>query len=166
MQGDDFVHALHGAVLDHGRGSANAVGVERLLGRLEEQAHIAAPCVLFCDVALVQQMRHAQQHGRVRVVAAGMHDAVVGGLERHVHLLEDGQRVHIGADAEGRAVAGADLRHHAGATDAGLHVFVADLGQRVGHQLRGAHLLEAQFRVFVDVAAQAHHFVLQGFGLV
>ena len=43
---------------------------------------------------------------------------------------------------------------------------VADLGQRIGHKLSRAHLLEAQFRVFVDVAAQAHHFVLQGFGLV
>ena len=124
------------------------------------------PRVLFRDVALVQQMRHAQQHGRVRVVAAGVHHAVVGGLERHVHCFLDGQRVHVGADADGRPVAGADLRDHAGATDAGLHVGVADLGQRIGHELRGAHLLEAQFRVFVDVAAQAHHLVLQGFGLV
>ena len=43
VQRDDLVHALQRAVLDHGRRPADAVGVERFLGGLEEQAHVAVP---------------------------------------------------------------------------------------------------------------------------
>ena len=52
--------------------------------------------------------------------------------------------------------AAADLGDDAGATDLGAHVLDADLSQRVGHQLGRAHLLEAQFRVLMDVTAQSN----------
>ena len=72
-----------------------------LLGGLEEEENIARDLL----AALCQQLRRAEQHRRVDVVAAGVHDALVHAGKRKAGLLMDGQRVDIGA--EGDALTGA-----------------------------------------------------------
>ncbi len=97
-------------------------------------------------------------------MTAGVHHPVAGGFEGDVDLFVDGQGVHVSADADGGAAPRPDLGDHARATHAGFDVGQADLGQGVGNQPGGAHLLEAQFGVLVNVAAQAHHLGLQRLG--
>ncbi|MEZ4557557.1 MAG: hypothetical protein R2854_14095 [Caldilineaceae bacterium] len=94
-----------------------------------------------------------------------VHHAVVDRLEGHIHCFNDGQRVHVGADADGRPVAGADLGDHARPSHLGADVGVADLGQRIGHQLGRAHLLKTQLGVLVNIAAQPDDLILERHGL-
>jgi hypothetical protein len=107
------------------------------------------------EVARLRQVPgRGQQHGGVAVVAAGVHAAVVLRAVREVVLLLQRQRVQVGAQADGAlAVAAAQHADDAGAGDAGVHL-EAPFAQLVGHDLRGAVLLEAEFRVGMDVAAQ------------
>ena len=72
------------------------------------------------------------------------------------------QGVHIRAQADRAAW----LRAFQRADEAGLAKTAGDLNtpalQLVRHQLRGADLLERQFRVGVDILAPFGHFVLHG----
>ena len=99
----------------------------------------------------------ASKRGGVAVVAAGVHLAVVAAGVGQPGGLDDGQRVHVGADADAlAAVAVAQPADDAGAAQAAVHL-VAPGGQALGHQVAGGMLLEGQFGVLVDVVAQAHH---------
>ncbi|MNT68862.1 hypothetical protein D3C72_2071250 [compost metagenome] len=80
--------------------------------------------------------------------------------------LVDGQGVHVGAQAEAaRAVATHQPAHHAGAADVALDG-VAPGFELFGHQRRGAVLVEAEFGVLVDVAADADEGVGAGVQVV
>ena len=91
-------HRLHGetleqAILDHLARPASA-----FLGRLEDQVDRAIEITV-----LRQVLRRRQQHGGVAVVAAGVHLArVSAGMVEGVELLH-GQRIHVGAQADGPA---------------------------------------------------------------
>jgi hypothetical protein len=92
------VHLLGGkareeAVLDH----RFRAGVA-LLARLEDEIRGAV------EVArLVQVPGGGEQHGRMPVVAAAVHPAVVARLVGELVLLLHRQRVHVGAQADGAA---------------------------------------------------------------
>ncbi len=68
-----------------------------LLAGLEHQQHVAAELV----APVEQQARRAEQHGHVRVVAAGVHR--VAGLRRELEpgVLVEGQAVHVAAQQDG-----------------------------------------------------------------
>ena len=137
---DDMVQLRHRLVLDHGCGAAGARFVETFLGRLKQQLDPALPRIRLGCVVLLEDLGGAQQHGRVGVVAAGMHDPGVVGLEGMFDLLLDGQRVHVRPNANDRPVGGPDGGGHPGPADLGPDVLRADFGQGVGHQGGGSEL--------------------------
>ncbi len=98
-------------------------------------------------------LRGAEQHRRVAVVAARVHLAVRAARIRQAGLLDDRQRVHVGANADAaRAVAHLQRAHHAGLTDPARDL-PAPLFELLGHQRAGLHFLVGQFRVMMDVMA-------------
>jgi hypothetical protein len=152
-------HVVHGvdgiagvlveqAVVHHLHGAAHA-----LFGRLEDQVERAR------ELAVPRQvLGRAQQHGRMAVVPAGMHDAGPPAAVGQARLLLDGQRVHVGAQAYGaRAAAALQAAHQAGHAQAALDL-VAPGREPLGHQVAGAELLEAELGVLVDLLAHRHEF--------
>ena len=148
-------HGFHGELLEQAFLDHLARAAAAFLGRLEDQVHRAV------EVAVLRKMqRRGQQHGRVAVVAAGVHLALVfAGVGEGVEL-GHGQRVHVGAQANrssvfrGRAaVAPVHDADHAGGAQPAVNGD-APLRQLGRHQVGGAHFLEAEFRVRVDVAPQ------------
>ena len=83
---------------------------------------------------LGQVLRGGQQHGGVAVVAAGVHHTVVAAAPVRTRGFGDGQRIHVGAQANGlRGGAPAQLAHHTRAAQAGGDG-IAPRGQLSGHQ--------------------------------
>ena len=140
--------ALEQIVLQHGQRAADA-----FLAGLEDEVHRAV------EVARLRQVaRGAEQHRGVAVMAAGVHLAVVAAAIREVVGLVDRQRVHVGAQADrGLAVAGAQHADHAGVADAAVHLDAPFL-QLARDQVGGAMLLQAEFRMGVDVLADGGEF--------
>ena len=140
--------ALHQAVVHHGLAAGAA-----LLGRLEDDDGGAV------EVArLAQILGGAQQHGRVPVVAAGVHVARRLGGVGQAGDLRHGQRVHVGAHADHLARGGLatpDDADHARPADAGHHLVAAECLELVGDDPgRAVHVVE-HLRVLMDVAAPA-----------
>ena len=75
-------------VLDHG----NRATRRHFLGRLEQDLDRSRKLVLAID----QQPGQPQQHGRVRIVAAGVHHAGVSRSVLNIVLFEDRQGIHVG----------------------------------------------------------------------
>ena len=119
-----------------------------LLRRLEDQRERSV------EAAVLGQMPgRRQQHGRMAVMAAGMHDTGMrAGVGEGIGL-GDGQRVHVGAQAQAPVAAAAHQPpHNARAAQAAFHL-VSPLLQLLRDQGAGAMFLEAKLGVPVDVAA-------------
>ena len=143
-EGQIDLGAVHDAVGNHGLHAADT-----LLGRLEHQLDGAREL----RRELLEHRGNTDQRRRVDVVAAGMHQARLGAGERQAGPLLDRQRVHVGTDRQHRAGATAlDQAYDAGLADAGL---VGDAKSRefARNDPGGADLLEAEFGVGMDVAA-------------
>ena len=96
-----------------------------------------------------------EQHGRVPVVAAGVHHPGRGAGPLGAGGLLDRQGVHVGPQPEAaRPVAAHQAPDDPGAADAPLD-FIAPALELVGHQGGGAVLLERELGMAVDVATQA-----------
>ena len=90
-----------------------------------------------------------QGHGRVAVMAAGVHDAGVLGSKGQPGCFGDGQRIHVCPDQQGRAgAAGVEQAHHTRAGDAGDHGEAFPF-QIIGHIGAGLLFCECQFRYAV-----------------
>ena len=158
MGSDGAVHAALGQkVVDDPPGAA-----AHLLGGLEAQVDGAAQLRL----RLFEHGRCAQQHGGMPVMPAGVHDALVFGLEGHLSLLRDGQRVHVRADGQPAAallsLAAYQLAHHAVVRQA--HMGDAQMAQLPADHPRGALLLKGQLRVGVKIPPQGDDVLLVLFG--
>ncbi|MDT4798574.1 hypothetical protein FQZ97_312070 [compost metagenome] len=152
FQAGHVVHAVQGfageslqqAIGEHGLGAALA-----FLGRLEDQVEGALEIAGGRQVA-----RRAQQHGGMAIVAAGVHAPGVATAVGDARGFDDGQGIHVGAQAQGAAgIAIAQHADHAGAADTAVD-FIAPFIQQTGHQGGGALFFETEFRVGVDVLAQ------------
>ena len=131
------------------------------LGGLEEEPDGAAEVGFFCG----EDLGRSQQAGGVGVVAAGVHDAHVLGLVLGHMGLGDGQRVDVGAEND-HALAGlAALQFgiHAGLAAA----FVRDrqLVQLFFDPLCGPELMQADFRVGVELPPHRNDIFFPGLGL-
>ena len=102
----------------------------------------------------------AEQHRRVPVVAAGVHLAGVPRLVGQVGRFLDRQGVHVGAQADGWAVARLQHADDARLADVALHR-AAELGELGGDELRRAVLLEAQLGMGVQVPPPRRHLVMK-----
>ncbi len=143
--------ALEQAVGDHRLRAAQA-----FLGRLEDEVHRAV------EVARLRQIaRRAQQHRGVAVMTAGVHAALVLRAVVEAVGLVDRQRVHVGAQAD-RLVRAAVAKHadDTRASDAAVHLDAEAL-ETLRDEVGGAVLLEAQFRVRVQVAPPGGEFGME-----
>ena len=158
VHGEGRVHmgGLQDAVLQHGLAAGKAQGVGALLVRLEHQLHAAVQLAL----VLLQQLRRAQQHGGVQVVAAGVGRVALGGKGK-AGLLPHGQGVHVRPQQDGLAARLAQGGHNARFAHApGL---IAQLPQLFFHKGAGLGQLKAHLRVAVQPAAVFHQLRLQFF---
>ena len=128
-----------------------------LLGGLKDELDGAPPQVR----VPLEGHESAQEDGRVAVVAAGVHDAVVDGLVGQVAGLLDGERVHVGAQGDAGTIVVAQESHdaRAGHRVAHLQAEAVDPGQDIAG---GFLLLEAQLRVLVEVPPEFDHGLLEG----
>ena len=148
----DFIagKSVKEAVSDHRAGAAEA-----FLGGLKDQDDLAGEIPRLRQVA-----RGAKQHGRVPVMAAGVHHAGCFGGEGEVRLLMYRQRVHVGAEADGLAwTVPLDDADDAGFPDAGMSLD-PPIAQFFRNDAGGADLFETQFRVLMQVAADGCEFVV------
>ncbi|MNS28702.1 hypothetical protein D3C72_606890 [compost metagenome] len=145
----DSVHreAVEQAVFDHHArtGQAFFAGLEDQHGGAVEVARLG------------QVARGADQHGGVAVVAAAVHQTVVGRAPAEVVVLAHGQRVHVGAQADhaaaGRRLA-ADDADDTGLADALVDLVHAAGAQCFAHAARRVDLFEAELGVGMQVAAK------------
>ena len=132
--------AIEQAIFDHRAGTGVA-----LFAGLKNQTRGAAKLT-----RLNQITRRTHQHGGVAVVPASVHQAGRGRLPDHVVVLVQGQRVHVGTQADhargafrrtrmGLAV---DQRHHAGFAQARVHLVNAAQAQCLLHPRRGVDLFK------------------------
>ena len=108
-------HRLAGELLEQPVGEHRLGAADPLFGRLEDEVHAALEIPGPGKVA-----RRPEQHGRVAVVAAGVHHAGRGRPVGEAVRLRDRQGVHVGAQADcpGR-VADPQRSHHPGPPDTG-----------------------------------------------
>ena len=146
------VHAVDGiavelveqAFLDHHPRAA-----QPFLGRLEDEMHGAGEIRRRGEM-----LGRAQQHGRVTVMAAGMHLVGVHRGVVELVLLLQVQRIHVGAQTDGLLARPLALQRadHAGRGQPTMDLDSPRL-QLVGHDLRGPLLLEGGLGMAMDVAA-------------
>ncbi len=143
-QGIVHMGVVHHAGFDHRFCPAGP-----LFGRLEDKLDIAVDAVL----EGIHCRGGGQHHGRVRVMAAGMHDAGMLGRKGSAGLLGDGQCIHVGPDQKCRAgAAGLQQPHHPVAGDARSNG-KALASQVVGHVGAGLFFCVSDFRYAVQVPA-------------
>ena len=116
-------HAVHGAIgLHPGR------PLGRFLSGLKQQPHPGREQLGVALGKLRQQVSHPQPHGGVQVVAAGVHQALLGGGVVEAGTLLHRQGIHIhpqGHQGGGQAIKPLlwpQLRQHAGAADTLAHL--------------------------------------------
>ena len=143
MHAGDEVGSVEHPRLDDLPGAAR----RHLLGVLEDEAHLAGELV----AAPEEQLGGAEQHRRVTVVAAGVHDAGTG---RHVGegvLLVDRQRIGVGAEHDDLAGPGAVEPRHDGRSRGALDLEAAERAQRLLDEGGGLVLLERELGIGVQV---------------
>ncbi len=150
--------ALEQAVFDHAFGAAVRTD---FLGGLEHQMNRAV------EAARAGQMAGcAQHHRRVTVVTACVHQARFGAGVGQAGLLVDRQSVHVGAHGHrARSRPCLERGHHAGATQAARHG-IAPAFQTLRDEIGGLELLIGQFRMAMEMMANAAQFVAQILGVV
>jgi len=139
---DDDVNRIghQHAALDHRDGSA-----QRLFGRLEQQRELAGELVL----PTRQEVGDAEQSGRVDVVPAGVHDAVVHRGEGDLVFFGDGQPVDIGADHDATSGLGTTQDRLGTGLGGTCGEFPAQFDESVAYDLGCSMFLEREFRVGV-----------------
>jgi len=145
-------HDVHLRIVQRALGDHRLRAGERFLRRLEDQLHATAQLAFH----LRERGRHAERDHRVHVVTAGVHLPRHLGGERHTALLEDRQRVHVGADADrGAGLRAVDHGDDARLADAAA-VLDAEFVEKAAHRFRGLVLLEGKLGMLMQLAAQCH----------
>jgi hypothetical protein len=122
---------------------------------------------------LGQVARRADQHRRVPVVAAAVHQAGLAGFPGKVVVFGHGQRVHVGAQADGLGLPGGianpcaavvpavDDAHDARLADSGVNFVHARGLERASHASGRVDLFKTQLRMGVQVAPERSEFGMQ-----
>ena len=123
-------------------------------GGLEQQRHPAGEFAGFGQI-----LGRTQQHGHMAVMAAGVHLAGDGRGMLGPGQLFDRQRVHIGAQADGRpSPLPVDDGNNAGLGDAGMDFVHANLAQPVDDEGGGVVAVKGQLGMLVQMTPPALHF--------
>ena len=145
MYARDHVDPVEDAAVDDRTGAAG----RQLLGVLEDEDDLAGELVAAVD----EELRCAEEHRRVAVVAAGVHHSRPRRRVRDVVLLEDRERVDVGPqrdDLPGRGAAKASDDRRPGRP---LDLEAAERAQRLLDERRRLVLLEGELRIGVEVPA-------------
>ena len=149
--GED-VHTGNGIQIVHQTAVQNAQSaVHGFFRGLEDELHGA---VQFIPV-LRQNLCRGQQHGNVRIMAAGMHDAFILGLVGKILDFLDGQRVDISTQTN-HGIVTVTLQCGNGAGLANCHIGNVQLIQFFPDPLGGAEFFPAYFRILVELSAERH----------
>ena len=155
MQAIDLLEreSLHQPVGQHGERT-----LAPFLGGLEDEAHGAVESAF-----LGEQLCGPEQHGRVAVMAAGVHRA---GILRTIALrtlFGDAQGIHVGPERDCPIAAAAFERaDDARAAHALGDLVEAELPQFGGDEGARALLLEPELRMGVQIAPPSGHFPVEG----
>ncbi len=153
MDGEGAVDAFQHSLVDHVLGA-----VEALFAGLEHEAHLAGEAVLVAG----QQSGGAGEHCHMRVVAAGVHLAVVLRLEVEREVLLQRQGIHVAAQQDrGAGPARVEIGDHRCGRLAEGDV-EAEAGECVGDPLLRARQVEAELGILVDGAAQLDRVIVDG----
>ena len=153
-QSRPVVHAvdgLHGELLEQAVLHHDPAAAFVFLGRLEDEVNGALELA-----GLGQVAGGAKQHGRVAVVAAGVHFSWGLRLVGDVARLLDEERVHVGAQPHRRPVARAKRADDAGPRQAPVHGD-AEFIQQPGDDAGRALLFEGCLGVGVQVPPPGGH---------
>ena len=143
--------ALEQVIVDH-----LPTAAATLLGRLEEQVGGTGEVASFGQIA-----RGTEKHGRVPVMAAGMHATGRARRPRRAGGLLDRQGVHVRAQADRRTgTAPTYDRDDASAADTGVNLVTADGAQLLGDERSGLVLLETELGPLVQVASPSRELVV------
>ncbi|MPM13105.1 hypothetical protein SDC9_59460 [bioreactor metagenome] len=137
------VNSFEGSFLHHGFGAGFQAA---LLGGLEQEAHRAR----YVIPDFRQHFRRPEEHGRVGIVAAGVHDAVLLRPVGKVVVLVHGKGVHVAPEGHPLSrLSAPEVGHHAafGAAEADLHDVASDFFQFFDYRLRCFHFLPGDFGV-------------------
>src|SRR5205085_6321845 len=119
-----------------------------LFAGLKDEMHGAFEIARLGEIAC-----RAQQHRRVPVMAAGMHQAVMGRAVREIVVLLHRQAVYIGSESDrAQRIAAPDRADNAGLGKPTMHL-AAIFGELLRDEIAGPLLGEAELRMRMDVAA-------------
>ncbi len=164
VHGIDRIHreALEQPIVDHRLGAGEA-----FFAGLEDEHRAAVELSGGREVA-----GRTHKHRRVAVVTAAVHQTLVGRAPGKVVLFDDGQGIHVGAQADrpvvqvlargGRATPAVDHRHDACLADALVNLIDAGHPQGLDHACARATLLETEFRMRVQIAPKRGELALPG----
>ena len=157
MQAENGVHM---GVLEAAEGDHFLRAEVQLLRGLEQELDAAVEVLAHGS----EDFRGAEQGAVVGVVAAGVHDARVLRGVGGGGLLQDGQGVDVGAQADAGAVAAAaEQTDDAGLQAFDLHHFDIKGAERLLDVGGGVEFPEAQLRVFMAVPEDVIEFLLHFF---
>ena len=93
MHAPDRLHREFGEqpVIDHGPGACITTLFSRLENTVNRAIEVTMPCQIF---------RCTKQHGRMTIMATGMHSIGMSGRIGKIGLLLHGKRVHIRPEAD------------------------------------------------------------------
>ena len=159
--GVDHHGGVHMGILQHASLDAVLRALQRFLAGLEQQLDGTLKLILM----LLQQLGGAQHHGRMGIMAAGMHLAGIFRGEIHFRFLLNGQRVHISPDQKALAglLAPGQNNQPARAAVLGLITHFLQLGF---HKSLGKLHFQSQLRVLVQLPAVGLNLRLQGDGFL
>ena len=143
MRADHHVDAVHDAGLDELTRAARP----ELLGVLEDEPDLAVEFI----APLVQRVQRREQHRRVAVVAARVHDAGILGGELEAGLLLDRQRVDIRAQRQRLPRPPGTERGDEARLRRPVELEPFHAAEQLEEERRGLVLLEAQLRVLMEV---------------
>ena len=153
MGGNDEIHAVHNAVVHHHLCAAYGP----FFAGLEDQPY-TEPEFIFM---FFQIFCHGKQDCRVGVVSAGVHFSRHSGCIGKIRLFLYGQGIHVGT--QGNAYfSPADVGGKA-ARSVFFRVFNAHAAKLSGYQRSRSRKIEAHFRIFVQLPADADGILIKLF---
>ena len=143
MQAIQLLHPLHNPGPGHLYGAAR----RQFLGVLEEKAYFAVKLFPLRR----QKSGCTKKHGRMAIMAAGMHDSRHPGSKRQFRLLLNGQSIYISPYGNGASrISPFEYRNHP-RPGGGMQFQSGDLPQFLQQKGRGLYFLKGKLRMHMEM---------------
>ena len=134
----------------------------RFLGRLEHKENVAPNGARLLANRTVDILSCRKLHGRMAIVAAGMHLAGMTRSESRARRLLDGQRVHIGTNRRSMRGAHASIEKRTDTTRTRMNYLAVERCQHVLDIGDGLRKIEIELRNAMEIATIATEFLELG----